>query len=1146
MALAAGAIGGLLRKLHELSMELQILPRRVGSGIMSLIEDLESIQSALLRMSEADLLDQQVKLWTEDAANLSYHIDGLIGKFTSTSGQQSGSAAIPTGDIIASVKLKLTTAKARRKFVADIMNVHRLVQEFVGRRERYRIDSTFFPFRPPRPSDVGEPPRDGDIETEMATGAELAALLLGHLYKLPSRVKDDTKFLKAELEMVTVVLRKIEEVPVGELDEVTEAWADDLRDVSRNVKRAVEEFQSHIGSDPQSKGKGYKLTTMKARRQFAGKIRNLKRCLLEVADRRQRYDLRELRVPRRTDDDDGVAVGTGIPDQPRQYRESLVAIDGHRGALVQLLTDEGSTSTEQLKLASIVGVAGVGKTTLAKAVYDILAPQFDCAAWVSLPTLPDVKGALHDLLRQIDAHKVQDTAPPETLDAAIQVVDAALLDVRDLIDKICSTLQDKRYFVVIDDLWDLAAWNTMKHALIGKSNGSAVLTTSRKFDIAEYVGSVYILHPLSQTDSRKLFYKMLFHSEDKCSPGLAARAEKFIEKCGGIPAAITSTAALLASKPWTEKEWYEVHGSADYEHEGGPNVTKRILDVSYNDLPFHLKPCLLYLSMFPRGNEISGEHLVWLWIAEGFIQEIQGETLQEVGESYLNELIKRKFIKSVDVDAEGKALSCSVYDKVYDLIISKSTEQNFATVVDSRHGRCLPDMVHRLSIQGNSSEQTPLQGPLSDVRTLVVYSNAKVMPFLSKFQELRALDLGGCDWLQNDHLVGIENSFLLKYLVIGGKCITGLPKEIARLKLLQTLDLKASGLKELPESIVLVRNLERLFVNSHIKIPDWIGRMEALQELADINISKPELLKELCKLTKLRVLRIEIWTWDESYNEELLDFLRLLVKDRLQNIRNLSIRTCCSLHFMGKLDAKWAPPGLQKLQIRDSTFFNLPGWIGSLQNLSSLTVEVNKLSQEMVDILGKLQSLCSLSLTSNHAPEGKFGIVPGGFKNLTSLRFAANAMGKIFAAEPKSMQTLKRLQLWFKALQTENINQGFNFGMEDLCSLENICIEIVCFNASRRVVENAEAAIREAISRGRSRRPNLEMRRIWEGEIIESEDEVAVSNTKQEDQKEAKNKKRRKVKVISKKFPQKEKGVPRKYKIVSVHLRSHILTLQAL
>lgn len=387
------------------------------------------------------------------------------------------------------------------------------------------------------------------------------------------------------------------------------------------------------------------------------------------------------------------------------------------------------------------------------------------------------------------------------------------------------------------------------------------------------MGGLYRLDPLSETDSIRLFNKTLFHNEDKFSTGLSDKLKIFIQKCGGIPATIISTAVSVASNPWTVKEWYEVHDSSYYKVEQGPDDTTMIFDKPYSELPYHLKRCLLYMSLFRKGFKISAEQLVWQWISEGFIQEIQGGNLQEVGEGYLKELIKRKFLKSVEVDAEGKTLSCSVYDLVHDLIISKSSEQNFVKVIDGGTGRSLTEGVYGLSIQGNSSDQPRLTVSSSDLRTLMVYSDANLMPPLSSFRQLRVLDLGGCHSLHYDHLKGIESSFLLKYLAIGGNCITGLPKDIARLNFLQTLDLRVSGLEELPECVVLLRHLERLCVNSQMKIPAWIGKMEGLKELRDINISKPELLKELCKLAKLRILRIVIRRWDESCNEALLEYL---------------------------------------------------------------------------------------------------------------------------------------------------------------------------------------------------------------------------------------------------------------------------------
>lgn len=643
-----------------------------------------------------------------------------------------------------------------------------------------------------------------------------------------------------------------------------------------------------------------------------------------------------------------------------------------------------------------------------------------------------------------------------------------------------------RYFVIIDNIWDSTSWDAMKPALIQNSKASAVLTTSRKADIAEYVLTtsnkaditkyIYRLEPLSGPDSTKLFHeRFVCHSRGRCPLELAEKSNRLIQKYGGIPLAIIATAGILANKPWTVKDY------VDYELQ--LNQMRGILDDSYSDIPYHLRPCLSYLSMFQKSRVISSERLVWGWIAEGFIPETQGQTLIEVGETYLNELIKRDFIEAVEVDASGKAIFCRVYDLVHEWIISRATEDNFATILDGMQGTFSHE-VHRLSIQ-NSSEQPLPQEHLSHMRSLTVCSEVS-MPSLSDFKELRALDLGGCDCLQDDHLRGVESSFLLKYLVIGGNSITGIPKEIENLSLLQTLDLRESGLNVLPECVFNLTQLERLYLSSHMKIPDGLGKMEALQELGDLNVSRAELLKELCCLAKLRILRVAIWSWDESsksYEEPLLEYLHSLVEGN-KNIQCLSILTCSSLEFMDQLQDKWAPTSLQMLEIRYSVFDKLTTWIDSLQKLSSLSIEVYKLSQEIIDMLGKLHGLCSLSLKSKDTPEGQFGLKTDEYRKLTGFHFASNAMGTIFAPKSKSMQVLRRLQLSFHVSRTTDVNQDFNFGLEDLTSLEHVHVEIICFNASRQMVKKSEDAIEEAISRGRSHQPKLDIKRVHEENML--------------------------------------------------------------
>ncbi|KAL6654409.1 hypothetical protein ACP70R_007874 [Stipagrostis hirtigluma subsp. patula] len=640
------------------------------------------------------------------------------------------------------------------------------------------------------------------------------------------------------------------------------------------------------------------------------------------------------------------------------------------------------------------------------------------------------------------------------------------------------------FFIVVDDIWDSKVWDLIQCALVENSNGSAVLTTSRDKVITEIIAGKQ--RPLAADECKQIFCQTLFGSPKKCPPELEDVLGKLIDTCDGIREVVIDTVELLASIPLTVKDWQAVYD-------------RRVFALSYSKLPEHLKKCLLYLSLFQKGYEIRGERLVWGWIAEGFVKETPGQTsLQEVAGSYLSEFIKKRMIEAVEVDAGCQAISCRAYDFVHDFIILKSTEEKFAATLDGSQSRSALDTIHRWSIKGNNLVVKSLtKGLLSQVRSLIV--SGDTVPPLSFFPKLLVLDLGACDSLKDDHLKGIRNSESLIYLVIGGKCITGIPKEIGSLKLLKTLDLSASDLHALPVCVFQLKQLERLWVNSHMKIPAGIRKMISLQEVGDINIIKPELLKEIRDLPKLRVLGIAIWSWDQSVKgsvKQLRDNLRSLVQFN-KNIQSLSILTCCSLDFVDEnLGDEWASASLQKLEIRYSCFHTWPTWIDSHQNLSSLSIEVYKLTRHILHALGKLPTLHSLSLASKHVPQEMFGNDPDGFKNLISLKFASNAMNQMFApkpatiegAEPAGMKKLKRLTFMFQASRTQEINQGFSFGLENLCSLEHIRVEIICLAASRQVVENAEAAIRRAISSDQSRRPHLEIRRVQEETMVEEVD----------------------------------------------------------
>jgi disease resistance protein RPM1 len=201
-----------------------------------------------------------------------------------------------------------------------------------------------------------------------------------------------------------------------------------------------------------------------------------------------------------------------------------------------------------------------------------------------------------------------------------------------------------------------------KLAFVENNRKSRIVITTRNHEVAGKAGKVYKLQPLSDGYSRKLFLARIFGVESKSFDRQSDDevSDKILKKCGGIPLAIITMASLLAGKP--REEWSEVYHSISFANKGNHQVenTEKIISFSYYDLPSHLRTCLLYLSMFPEDYFIEKSTLVWMWIAEGFIQERQGMSSFEIGEGYFNELVNRSMIQMVVKDLYEMLCGCQL------------------------------------------------------------------------------------------------------------------------------------------------------------------------------------------------------------------------------------------------------------------------------------------------------------------------------------------------------------------------------------------------------------------------------------------------------------------------------------------------------
>ncbi|KAM0848021.1 hypothetical protein ACQ4PT_054650 [Festuca glaucescens] len=782
--------------------------------------------------------------------------------------------------------------------------------------------------------------------------------LLKEEYRIQTRVKKDVEFLQREMKSMEAALRKVAIVPRDQLDEQVKIWANDVRELSYEMEDLVDSFlvrvESPAADQDTFKGLMKKMANLlkkgKARHQIADAVKQIKEQVQEVASRRDRYKVDNVAANQETTS----AVDPRMLALFKDQRD-LVGIEGPRDDLIKRLTDGDDVVSEQrLKILSICGFGGLGKTTLAKAVYDVLRPQFHSGAFVSVGRAPNVKKVLKEIIYEIDMNEY----------AAIQ---AATLDETQLIKQISRLLQKKRYFIVIDDIWDIRSWEIITCALKNNCCGSIIIATTRISEVASTAGYAYKLEPLGFNRSKELFYKRLSIGKGKNTYAQSIElSEKILHKCGGVPLAIITVASLLADKP--REAWSEVYNSIGFGD--GDNIqadnTRKILLCSYYDLPCHLRTCLLYLSIYPEDHEISKYLLIWKWVAEGFIHDKQGVGLYETGERYFNELVNRNMIQPTEVEHQGIVTGCCVHDLVLDMIYAVSKEENFVTLLGSNESLKPPQInARRIAIQYRAVEHDdPLISiPMHQVRSFsTICCRIIAMPSLSRFQVLRVLAIEGCTFREDSsfHLEHLGSLLQLRYLGGLSSHITELPKDIGKLRFLQILDLWETSIQELPRSVGLLSRLKCLRLGKDFEgLEDWIGNLTSLEHLWLYSII-PTFAKEIGKLTELRELKIEC---TEASDENFIDLMVSL--GNLQKLQVIQV-TMFWCDFPGNSCEDWGyvlSRSLRDLHL-PVKFSRLPEWMNPshFPHLVHLFVEVETVQAQDLEILGRFQELITLYL----------------------------------------------------------------------------------------------------------------------------------------------------------------------------------------
>ncbi|VAH34025.1 unnamed protein product [Triticum turgidum subsp. durum] len=486
---------------------------------------------------------------------------------------------------------------------------------------------------------------------------------------------------------------------------------------------------------------------------------------------------------------------------------------------------------------------------------------------------------------------------------------------------------------------------------------------------------------------------------------------------------------------------------------------RQILNLSYKNLPHHLKTCFLYLGMFLEDSEIYRHELVSLWVSEGFISKAHGQSLEQTAIGYFNDLVNRSLIQPALIKSDGSVKSCKVHDMVLDLILYKSAQENFITIVDNPEAitgqfpkprRMLFNLDGEI-LQGNVS--------MSQVRSFANWRGSMNIPSLAEFKYLRVFKAdfssSSADHNRKIDLTGLCKLYQLRYIQIRGCCNCQLPTQIRGLQMLEIFDIDGSCI---PMDIFHLPHLLNLIVPSVERLPKGIGKMKSLQHLCRFDLrhnTSLDSIKGLGELTNLSTLVVRT-----GFSKDVdMDVLNSSL-GKPCNLESLHINSADSW-MPEELTLSPPPPNLTVLSMTQMS--QVPNWIGELHNLQFLYLTVDKLDKDGVGILAKLTGLIDLELMFHNALEETIAIYGTAFailkrfhvscKNMAHLTFQAGAMPK-----------LQSVSLGLNALGWKQENCTAPTGIEHLLALERIDVLIGCLDATESEQRSAESAIRSAIN----------------------------------------------------------------------------------
>ncbi|GLT30462.1 hypothetical protein SLA2020_052610 [Shorea laevis] len=688
---------------------------------------------------------------------------------------------------------------------------------------------------------------------------------------LSDQLRDSKKEVRAQMEnwktllsKITAILQHAEENHVANL--FVKSCLDDLKDLAYDMEDILEEFvidarRSELNAESDARANKRQKITFNVMNLFRSKakpnqeidsvVNHLNVRLQHIEKEMHTFGLINL-IMKAKDKSHRVVVER-LPESSL-LEDKVIGRDSDKDAILQkLLEDRGSL--EQGFVIPIVGMGGLGKTTLARLIYndEKLKGRFDLKAWVCVSDEFDVARITRTILEHVTKKK------------------CVLDDFGSLQEELKKEFSGRKFLLVLDDVWnkEYGQWDVLKRPFMSGALGSKIVVTTRNKDVGMMMrgdDGVYNLELLQDDACLPLFTRHALGKENfDAHPNLQDVGEKLVERCKRLPLALKTLAGILRGK-LRHDEWENVLKSDIWSSCKYGSGILPALRLSYNHLPSHLKRCFAYCALFPKDYEFDKKKLVLLWMAEGLLQQQSHEkkqTKEEIGHQYFHELLSKSLfqqlsgnesrfvmhdlINDLAVDVAGK-IFCNLERSMGDEKLEKARHLSFTpqiyeiserfTVLDKlKHLRTFLPVGALSDYDGFHLSQRILHDFLPTLNCLRVlslynYEISKLPDSFENLKHMRYIDLSGTSIECIPESVG-SLLFLQTLLLCGCREFSKLPMTIGNLIDLHHLDItNTSSLKEMPSGI---GNLKSLITLSKFIVGKASGMMTRLSDLKNLS-----------------------------------------------------------------------------------------------------------------------------------------------------------------------------------------------------------------------------------------------------------------------------------------------------------------------